>query len=218
MARHSIVLMVAGTAAVLVALVVLWRSIRSDTAAPALPMQSQERAAQPTPPATTPSSPTAARTPNRAPASGVSAGPRPVPAMPAPAPTAPDTQAPPRDNNQGLEFGGKQLHAQTKAVEPLVRECVEKAAITGVRPTGSAMLTYIVAKRGDTFKIEDTGIDNEKTTLDNEALLECLHQTAKAMKFEGLPRGAQEIYAARRVTLENGKITEYRHVTFSYLR
>ena len=138
--------------------------------------------------------------------------------MPAPAPAAPDTAPPPRDNNQGLEFGGKQLHAQTKAVEPLVRECVEKAAITGARPTGTAMLTYIVAKRGDKFEIEDTGIDNEKTTIENEGLLECLHQTAKGMKFEGLPRGAQEIYAARRVTLENGKVTEYKHVTFSYLR
>ena len=62
------------------------------------------------------------------------------------------------------------------------------------------------------------GIDAEKTTLDNAGLLECLHQTATAMKFEGLPRDANEIYAARRVSLENGKITEYKHVTFSYLR
>jgi hypothetical protein len=210
--------MVAGTAAVLVALIVLWQSIRSDTTPAAVPPQPQDHAAQPAAPTAPTTSPTAARTPPRAPASSVSTGPRPVPTMPAPAPAAADTPPPPRDNNQGLEFGGKQLHAQTKAVEPLVRECVEKAAISGLRPSGSAMLTYIVAKRGDKFQIEDTGIDNEKTTLDNEGLLECLHQTAKGMKFEGLPRGAQEIYAARRVTIENGKITEYRHVTFSYLR
>lgn len=126
--------------------------------------------------------------------------------------------SPPKDDGQNLQFGSKQLHAQTRAVEPLVRECVDNAVATGVMPTGTAILTYIVARHGDHLEIEDTGIDAEKTTLQPESLLTCLHQTAKAMKFEGLPRDAQEIYAARRVTLENGKITEYKHVTFSYLR
>lgn len=211
--------MFAGTAALLVALLLLWQSIRSDGA----PVASSPIAAHEPPPAPAPTAPaaapaatpTAARTPH-APATSFAA-PRTAPSMPAPAPAAAES-APLQLTGQHLEFGATQLHAQTKAVEPAVRECVDKAAKNGVRPTGTAMLTYIVAKRGDKLTIEDTGVDNEKTTLEDGPLLECLHQTAKGMKFVGLPRGAQEIYAARRVTLEAGKITEYKHVTFSYLR
>jgi hypothetical protein len=210
--------MFGGTAALLVALFLLWQSTRSQDAP--IVAQPSEPTAQPAPApsesATTPTSPTAARTP-RAPTSGSVAGPRPAPSMPAGAPSTADS-APLQLTNENLELGGAQLRAQTKAVEPLVRECVEKAAKDGVRPSGTAMLTYIVAKRGNKLSIEDTGIDNEKTTIENEPLLQCLHQTAKSMQFVGLPRGASEIYAARSVTLENGKVTEYKHVTFSYLR
>lgn len=124
----------------------------------------------------------------------------------------------PKLTNERLDFGKNQLLEQTKAVEPLVRECVDKAAVAGARPTGTAMLTYHVAQHGDEFEIENTGIDNSKTTLENETLLDCLSGTAKAMKFVGLPRGAKEIYVAREVTLDKGKITAYKHVTFSYLR
>ncbi|HEX5057896.1 MAG TPA: hypothetical protein VFV99_00995 [Kofleriaceae bacterium] len=140
------------------------------------------------------------------------------------APAAPSVRpedlpySPAQHENEGIDFGARQLKAQTAAVEPLVRECVDKAVIAGQHPTGTAMLTYIVAQRGDKFVIETTSADGEKTTLPQEALVECLHQTAKAMKFEGLPKGAHEIYAMRSVTIEDGKITEYKHVSFSYLR
>jgi hypothetical protein len=219
MARPSVLLMFAGTAGVLVALFLLWQSIRSDgpPPAPAQTTASEPTAAPITPAPSTPG-PTAARVPKPPPSPG-STGTGPSPTLPSTSPASPTAeQAPPLDPTKNLHFGGTQLRAQTKAVEPLVRECVEKAAIAGARPSGTAMLTYHVAKRGDALEVEATGIDNEKTTIENEALLECLHQTAKAMKFVGLPRDAQEIYAARRVTLENGKVTEYKHVTFSYLR
>lgn len=90
--------------------------------------------------------------------------------------------------------------------------------VAGARPTGTAILTYIVAKRGDKVEVEDTGFDIEKTTLQQDGLVECLHQTAKAMKFEGLPREAEGLYVTRSITLESGAINEYKHVGFSYLR
>jgi hypothetical protein len=214
MTRPSLLLMFAGTAALLVALFLLRQALRSDdpaipttpttqtTTQPAAPTTNEPLAA----PARTATSPTAGRAPKLPPSTtGFAASP------PAPAP-APSPAAAPTSGER------VPLHGQTKAVEPLVRECVEKAMIAGARPTGTATLTYIVARRGDKLEIEDTGIDNEKTTIENEGLLECLHQTAKAMKFDVLPRDSDAILAARRVTLENGKITEYKHVTFSYLR
>ncbi len=212
-------LMFAGTAALLVALVVLWQSTRSDTAAPTAPAQTVNGG--PAEPGTTPgasSSPPGAARVARPPTTGGFTPSRTAPSIPVPAPASSESSSPPSANGEGIEFGAKQLHAQTKAVEPLVRECVEKAVTAGAHPTGTAMLTYHVAKRDGELTIENTGIDNEKTTLENEPLLECLHQTANAMTFAGLPRNAQEIYAARRVTLQDGKITEYKHVTFSYLR
>jgi hypothetical protein len=210
--------MAAGAVALLVALVLLWQSTRSESL-PQVATPAASEGADPAAPATgSPASPApATRAAPRA--SGVT-----VPGRRAPSPTTiePSIEASPpppaADNDQKLEFGSKQLHAQTRAVEPLVRECVDKAALVGTLPTGTAMLTYHVAKRGDKLAIENTGVDPETTTLQQTELLECLHQTANGMKFEGLPRDAQEIYAARRVVLENGKITEYKHVTFSYLR
>jgi hypothetical protein len=218
MSRPSVLLMVAGAMAVLVALVVLWQSTRSESVTPAATSSDSERGA----PAAPPGAGTAAAiapASRAAPRSGAAA----TPGRRAPAGTnsevvADEAPRPAVDDGQNLQFGSKQLHAQTRAVEPLVRECVDKAVIAGTHPTGTALLTYIVAKRGDKLVIDHTGFDEEKTTLQHPTLVECLHQTAKAMQFEGLPRDAQEIYAARRVVLEDGKITEYKHVTFSYLR
>jgi hypothetical protein len=210
--------MVAGGMALLVALVVLWQSTRSEAVAPT-PAPSAEQSAAP--------APASASTPATGAPASRAAPPRPG-AVPVPGrraigpassePTAEEAPRPAVDDGQNLQFGSKQLHAQTRAVEPLVRECVDKAVIAGTRPSGTALLTYIVAKKGDKLVIDHTGYDEEKTTLQHATLLECLHQTAKAMTFEGLPRDAQEIYAARRVVLVDGKITEYKHVTFSYLR
>jgi hypothetical protein len=211
-------LIVAGGAALLIALVLLYQSTRSD----AVPL----RAAAPTTSDRTeaPSAP--------APSAAVAAPDRPV-APPKPsapvvaAPPAPRlenilpsaaTEPAPGTSNEGIHFGAPQLQTQTKAVEPLVRECVEKAAVTGDRSSGTAIVTYVVAKRGDKYVVEDPGTEPDKTTVQNDALLECLAGTAKAMKFEGLPRGANEIYVTRKVTLEGGKLTDYKHVAFSYLR
>src|SRR6476660_2590546 len=82
-----------------------------------------------------------------------------------------DTPQPPAPDTQNLQFGGTQLRAQTAAVEPLVVKCLQAEVEAGRSPSGTAMLTYIVAKHGDKFVVEDTGFDEDKTTMKNEALL-----------------------------------------------
>ncbi len=217
--RRPTLLIAAGTTALLVALVLLWHSTLADSAAPAPTAQPRTEATNETStPAGTSTPPAgAARPAPRPSAPGGFTPSRTVPTMPE-APAEAEQIGGPKLTNEGIEMGKNQLLEQTKAVEPLVRECVEKATASGAHATGTAILTYHVAQHGEEFTIENTGIDNEKTTLENEPLLDCLSATAKGMKFVGLPRGAKEIYAARRVTLDKGKITEYKHVTFSYLR
>jgi len=138
------------------------------------------------------------------------------------APSAPvvDDNAPPatRGNTKNLEFGGTQLRAQTKAAGYWLQQCVDEAKKKGLTPSGTAVLTYVVAKNGDQYRVEDTGIDEEKTTIQDTGLLDCMRTTAFSMHFEGLPREASGIVATRSVTLKNGVITENKHVGFSYLR
>ena len=197
---------------------VLWRATLSRGAAPAPPTAPHaEPAAAPAP---APVAPLPSAT-NRA---AKRAAPAPVvPAAPAPTVAGPPVDARPTNPEEfstwdetNLQYGAEQLYALTAAVEPLVRECVDRATSAGKRLTGTAMLTYTAVKHGDKVTVDETGINADKTTLADDSLLTCLHQTAKAMKFEGLPRNANVIYAARSVSLENGKITEYRHATFSY--
>ena len=196
---------------------VLWRATLSRSADPA-PTTSAPRSETAPAPAPTPIAPVPSAS-NRA---AKRATPAPiVPTAPAPTVAGPPVDAHPTNPEEfstwdetNLQYGAEQLHALTAAVEPLVRECVDRAA--SKRLTGTAVLTYMVVKHGDKVTVDETGINAEKTTLADDALLTCLHQTAKAMKFEGLPRNANVIYAARSVSLENGKLTEYRHATFSY--
>jgi hypothetical protein len=189
---------------VLIALVVLWRSIDK----PATPEQPAEvhEAQQ----GSTATSTTAARSQH--------------PLAPAPggeraesAPVPDDYHPPPgsMENKKNLHYGGTQLRTQTKAVDPLVRQCVQQAV---GKPTGDAVLTFIVAVHGDKVEVEDTGIDQDKTTLQDQKLLDCLRETARSMKFEGLPREAEALVVNRSVKLENGALTEYRLIGFSYLR
>jgi len=215
MQRSTAVLLAAGGAGLFVILGVLVRAVHSESSASGATASSH------------PSAPIASR--------GDSEGATPAWRAPAArhvhrdeaddstsAPAAPslDEHAPPatRANTEHLEFGGAQLRAQTAAVEPLLVKCVDDAVATGQAPTGKAMLTYIVVRKGDKTYVEDTGIDEDKTTLPAGQLLDCLRETARSMKFEGLPREAQGIVATRAVTVDHGKLVGNKHVTFSYLR
>jgi hypothetical protein len=221
MTRKSGLLMGAGSAAVIVALVALWTAIHDDPAAAQPTEHGHAEPGAPTAPEASHAPGATAARPAQMPASSVTS----APALRAEdvsaanrTPAADEPPVHPLDNNEGLEFGARQLYAQTAAVEPLVRECVDKAAAGGIKPTGTAMLTYIVAYHGDKLEIEDVGVDNEKTTLQQDSLIDCMAQTAKEMKFAGLPRRAKAIYVSRQVSLEAGKISEYKHVSFSYLK
>jgi hypothetical protein len=223
--RSSTVLLVAGAAGLFVTLGVLVRAVHSG-APEAEPTVSTRTPSQPNAPAPTVTS------------SGSIASRDPVKRKPfwktpminaerasdsesAPAPSL-EEDAPPatRGNTKNLQFGGAQLRAQTAAVGPKVQRCVDEAVKKGHRPNGTAMLTYIVAQHGDKYEVENTGIDEDKTTLQGGSteLLDCMRTTAFAMHFEGLPREATGIVASRSVTLKDGVIVEYKHVEFSYLR
>lgn len=137
----------------------------------------------------------------------------------APAPTL-EYHPPPatRENTKNLQWGTTQLNAQNLAVQPLVEKCIADAGDKGVKPSGTATLTYIVVDKGGKVVVEDTGFDDSKTTLQAPELVDCMRETARAMKFEGLPREAEGLVVTRSVTLEAGKLVGYKQVSFSYLR
>jgi hypothetical protein len=225
MQRSSAVLLVAGAAGLFVMLGVLVRAVHSEapetrpttsSTSPALPHQASVPAA----PAAPVTSHDAARTSIwRSPMFHASRSDEPARSDTASAPVV-DEAAPPatRGNTKNLQFGGTQLREQTNKVSIWVQKCVADAKKKGLALTGTAMLTYVVAKHGDKYEVEDTGIDEDKTTLQDTELLDCLRTTALAMQFEGLPREATGIVATRSVKLEAGKLVEYKHVGFSYLR
>jgi hypothetical protein len=124
--------------------------------------------------------------------------------------------APPgtRLNTKNLDFGLPQMRAQAAATEPKLRECLAKA---GGKPTGDATLTFIAAKKGDKIVIEDTSYDADATTLKGDDLVECLHQTSKAMTFQGLPREAEAVQVTRSIKVTNGQLVENGIVKFSYI-
>jgi hypothetical protein len=141
------------------------------------------------------------------------------PASDGPAPTL-DYQPPPatRENTKNLQWGKTQLEAQNEAVRPLVEKCIADAAGKGIKPSGTAMLTYIVVDKSGKVAVEDTSYDDSKTTLQAPELIDCLRETARSMKFAGLPREAEGLVVTRSVTLEAGKLVGYKYVGFSYLR
>jgi hypothetical protein len=221
MARRPLFLIAAGGVTLLVALYALWQSTLANTPAVAGTPPAQSRPSEPGATPSTDSTPSApagpaarvGKTTSSTPTRGTSSA---APSLAAPA--AAEESVDPMSNTENLHWGGTQLRANAKAVEPLVRECVAKAASAGQRPSGTAMLTYVVAKRGDKFVVEDTSWDDDETTLAQGPLLDCLHGTAKEMKFVGLPRRSQALVVMRKVTIENGEVAEYKHVGFSYLR
>jgi hypothetical protein len=223
--RSSTVLLVAGAAGLFVTLGVLVHAVHSE-APETEPTVSHSTASQPNAPAsvsTSSNGPIASRDPVVKSKSiwktpMFTAG-RVDDSTTASAPIE-DENAPPgtSGNKKNLEFGGTQLRAQTKAVGHWVQKCVDEAKKKGATLNGTAMLTYVVAKHGDKYEVEDSGIDEDKTTLQNTELLDCMRTTAFAMHFEGLPREATGIVASRSVTLKDGVMVEYKHVSFSYLR
>lgn len=219
MQRLAVPLVIAGSVAVLAMLYLLQRSLGSDPETPEA-ARAPARAGEPT--ATAPTPPPPATAVPRAALPPIPQ--RPVTSSAPAAPTGERPQLaderPPKGvlTDDNLEYGTPQLGAQIAAVEPLVAECVRRTTAAGHKLSGRAELTFIIAQRKDQVVVEDTGVDAEQTTIDNAPLLECLHDTSRAMKFKGLPRSAEALIVTRRVDVADGALVSNAFVKFSYIR
>lgn len=222
MRRFSVPLVIVGSAGLLLALVMLWRSISMESEAspstPQEPLQPGAIATQQPAPAPSLGGPIGARPPlpeirrrteERA---NEPTGDRPALGSE----TALD-QTTDKSSN-AIQFGLPQMRAQVAANEPKLNECLAQAQARGDTGSGDATLTFIATKKGDKIVIEDTGVDHDATTIKNDALVDCLHATSKALTFEGLPRNANGVFVTRTVKVENGTLVENKLVKFSYLR
>jgi hypothetical protein len=178
----------------------------------------------------------ASRTPAPAPVASVPASSQPAPA-PSATPAAP-TAPPPTSHSTELPPSTPSLPAvvtesipqkplppiaskptlreQELAVAPKLAECAAKAA-GGAKLTGSAVLTFILAHKGDQAVVETTGVDYDQTTIDNEPVLECMRETARAMTFQPVP-DSSAIYVTRKVELDHGKLVGNKFLDFSRVR
>ena len=133
----------------------------------------------------------------------------PVPVAEAPVFTAGPTDDQPRSKTPVADKAT--LRAQMNAVEPQVRACLDQFGGTA---TGTALLTWTVAPKGTESIVESSGVDYDETTVTDEKLLTCLHETAKAMKFAGVP-GALPVIGRRKLTIEGGKLSSQQFISFS---
>jgi hypothetical protein len=92
------------------------------------------------------------------------------------------------------------------------------ACLSGQRATAEVALTFIAGKRADRIEIEQADIDADKTTLVDQAVLECMTAATRTIRLDGLPREATAILVYRSISLQNGEIIADRPTTFSYIR
>ena len=133
-----------------------------------------------------------------------------LPVLPAP------SQVPGRDPKPPIANKAK-LRQETAAVQAELAECANQAARAGYRANGTAFLTFIVAPHDGAVEIETTGIEDDKTTIDNTPLLDCLRETARDMRFTFTP-DSYAVYAMREVKFKDGRLTENKFIDFHYLR
>ena len=96
-----------------------------------------------------------------------------------------------------------------------MKACIERS---GQRPTGTAMLNFMVGPQNNKVVIEATGVQDEETLAAYPDLLECMHRTASVLLPEGrsVPELGTSILIRRRVRIENGTLTENSIFNFSY--
>ena len=109
------------------------------------------------------------------------------------------------------------LRQQTAAVEPQLLACANQATSSGYLPNGTAVVSFEVVPRDGKVAVEAAGPDDDKTTIDNAAFVQCLADTAKSMQFEFVP-DRQPIYALRRIKFTQGKLVENAFLDFHYIR
>lgn len=211
--------MIAGSLAVLAALFVLLRAVTSESST------SEEQPGQPTTATTPESTPSSTPSPpSSAPSSGRSTDPTPPkhseqrPSLPLPSGSTPadtgDDGAPgTRFNKKNLHYGLDQLITKIAANTPQVTACMGSK-----RPTAKVSLQFIVAHKAGKYLVEQVDVDSDQTTLEDQALLDCMMTATKTIELEGLPRDAKAIIVTRVTTIAEGAVTEDMPLKFSYLR
>jgi hypothetical protein len=206
----------AGAGVLLLAGLVAMRSMLStdDTLPPPAPAATPPAAAAAPPEVAAPAAPVAPAPPVPAPVV-VHTGPAAISAESTPA-LPPVVQAFVPAEKKPPIANKKLLREQVAAVAAQVADCAKQTSFTG---SGSAVLTYLVApdKQKQAVAIETTGVEYDGTTIDDQPLLDCLKDTAKAMTFAYVP-DTDGVFAFRRVTFQRGKLVENTFVNFHYVR
>lgn len=111
------------------------------------------------------------------------------------------------------------LRQKVAALGAQVADCAKQADDSGYRANGTAVLTFLVTpdKKKQDVEIEQTGIEYDGTTIDNQPLLDCLKDTSKAMTFKYVP-DTDGVLGLRRVKLADGKVVENAFMYFHYVR
>jgi hypothetical protein len=109
----------------------------------------------------------------------------------------------------------RELREQLHLIDAPMKACLERS---GKRPTGKATLSFTVAAKNNKLVIDTTGVQEEETLARYPDLLECMHQTAKALVLDGypVPELGTPIYVRRNVRVEDGVLAENSIVDFSY--
>jgi hypothetical protein len=123
-------------------------------------------------------------------------------------------------DDEGIEYDARgkpipvanlgQIRKATVPTDNMIRQCIIDSGVKGL--TGKAVLTFTVAKKRDNngqevVETESTGFEEEGTTIDNAALLECMHKTAFKMKFPP-SKSPVAVWARRRINVENNELNE----------
>ena len=219
MKRFAVPLVIAGSLTILVALLWLLRSITST--APAAPVATvPPRTAEPapsTPPPSMPAPGTAPSVPHTAPAS---TGER-MPTLPAGGESPPSTAGGSSDDAPpGTKLNTKNLHLGMPALREKIAANTSQVAacLVGKRSTGEVSLTFIAGKKANQIEVEQTDVDGEKTTIDDQGVLDCIMAATRSIRLDGLPRDAPAIMVYRSISLQDGKITDDKPTKFSYIR
>ena len=114
---------------------------------------------------------------------------------------------------KGLQYGIPHMRERIAANTAQMTACIGSK-----RPTAEVSLQMIVALHGGKYVVEQVDVEGEKTTLQDEALLDCMMNASKKIQLDGLPREASAILITRVTTLAEGAITDDKPLKFSYLK
>jgi len=219
--RFAVPLVIAGSLAVLIALVVLLRSITAESTAEPVVTATPKPGATETTGISGPAPTVETGVPQWKPQARPKIESGTTPSTPSPSGDSwangggGGSEAPP-----GTKLNTKNLHFGLPALREKIAENTPKlaACMGGKRPTANVTMTFIVGQKAGKLEVEQVDIDGEKTTLTDEGLLECMSNATKSIKLEGLPREAPAIMVTRETAIEDGQVTADKPLKFSYIR